>query len=108
VSKSAEVNTPLVALVGVVGALVVFVLIVAAEVLFYHLEDIETYQKVTSQSPEEISNLVAQQQVQLNSYRWVDQKKGIVSIPIDRAMELVVRDLSKPTTTAAGGPPDGH
>jgi hypothetical protein len=98
-ARSAEVNTPLVALIGVVGALIAFLMIVGVEVLFYHLEDIETYKKVILQSPEEISNLVAQQQAQLYSYRWIDQKKGIVSIPIDRAMELVVRDLNRPTTT---------
>ena len=26
----------------------------------------------------------------LNSYRWVDRSKGIVHIPIERAMELMV------------------
>src|SRR5437763_17179313 len=26
----------------------------------------------------------------LNSYRWIDRSQGIVHIPIDRAMELVV------------------
>ncbi|HEX7361353.1 MAG TPA: hypothetical protein VF283_12755, partial [Bryobacteraceae bacterium] len=27
----------------------------------------------------------------LNSYRWVDREKGIVSIPIARAMEIIAR-----------------
>jgi hypothetical protein len=29
------------------------------------------------------------------SYGWVDQKAGIVRLPIDRAMELVVREHAK-------------
>ncbi|HEY4248036.1 MAG TPA: hypothetical protein VGM64_14390 [Lacunisphaera sp.] len=29
------------------------------------------------------------------SYGWIDQKAGIVRIPIDRAMELVVREHAK-------------
>ena len=28
----------------------------------------------------------------LHSYGWIDQEKGIVSIPIDRAMELVAQE----------------
>lgn len=28
----------------------------------------------------------------LTSYQWIDKEKGIVRLPIDRAMELVVRD----------------
>jgi hypothetical protein len=31
-----------------------------------------------------------QQAKQLNSYGWVDQKAGIVRLPIERAMELTV------------------
>lgn len=44
----------------------------------------------------------AEEQV-LNSYGWVDQQKGIVRIPIARAMELVVRK-GLPVRTAP--PPD--
>jgi len=28
----------------------------------------------------------------LHSYRWIDQPNGVVGIPIERAMELVVRE----------------
>src|SRR6266550_2621908 len=31
---------------------------------------------------------------ELNSYSWVDKGKGIARIPIDRAMELTLRDLA--------------
>jgi hypothetical protein len=30
-----------------------------------------------------------------NSYGWVDQKAGIARLPIDRAIELTVRDSAK-------------
>jgi hypothetical protein len=29
----------------------------------------------------------------LEGYAWVDRKKGLVSIPIERAMELMARDV---------------
>ena len=28
-------------------------------------------------------------------YRWVDEKKGLVRIPIDRAIELMVKEAAK-------------
>lgn len=34
-------------------------------------------------------------QAAATSYGWVDQSKGVVRLPIDRAIELTVRDLAK-------------
>jgi hypothetical protein len=51
---------------------------------------------------------------ELNSYAWVDKGKGIARIPIDRAMELTLRDLASkkpapanPIETAAQTPASG-
>jgi hypothetical protein len=33
---------------------------------------------------------VDEKELLLGQYRWVDKSKGVVTIPIDRAMELVV------------------
>ena len=38
----------------------------------------------------------------LNSYAWVDKNKGVVRIPISRAMELTVADLAQKKPVAAG------
>src|ERR1700757_836953 len=47
----------------------------------------------------------------LNTYAWVDKNKGVVHIPITRAMELTVADLAKQKPAAAGpiatAPPQG-
>jgi hypothetical protein len=39
----------------------------------------------------EIREFRQQEEKQLNSYGWVDEKSGIVHIPIDRAMELLAQ-----------------
>jgi hypothetical protein len=39
-----------------------------------------------------LADLRAKQAKQAQSYAWVDQKKGIVQLPIDRAMDLVVKE----------------
>jgi len=33
--------------------------------------------------------------VESSSYAWIDQKAGVVRLPIDRAIELTVRDHAK-------------
>jgi hypothetical protein len=38
-----------------------------------------------------LDDLRARQEKQLGSYAWIDRKAGVVQLPIDRAMELVVR-----------------
>ena len=52
------------------------------------------------QPPKKLNDLLYAQRAQLTDYRVVDAKKGIVSIPIDRAMELVVAELSHPGRAA--------
>jgi hypothetical protein len=51
---------------------------------------------------EDLQQLRAYEGPKLNSYDWVDRDKGVVRIPIDRAMELVVRK-GLPTRTAQAG-----
>jgi hypothetical protein len=39
-----------------------------------------------------LADLRKAQAKQAQTYAWVDQKKGIVQIPIDRAMDLIVKE----------------
>jgi hypothetical protein len=38
-----------------------------------------------------LAALRAEEQAQLESYKWIDRKNGVVQIPIDRAIELLAR-----------------
>ena len=38
----------------------------------------------------------------LNAYAWIDKNKGVVRIPISRAMELTVAELAQKKPAAAG------
>src|SRR5438045_8729582 len=38
---------------------------------------------------------------ELSSYAWVDKAKGVARIPIDRAVQLTMRDLASKKPTAA-------
>ena len=42
-----------------------------------------------------LADLRAREQIESTTYGWVDQQAGVVRIPLDRAVELTVRDLSR-------------
>jgi hypothetical protein len=85
-----DVNTPLLALIGFLGSILVFAIIVLLTVVYYEAEEREEYVKNISQPYAEVDNLLASQQARLVEYRWVDEKNQVVAIPIQRAMQLVV------------------
>jgi hypothetical protein len=97
-SDDPKISTTII--VGVVGLVLVFVLILLLEVLYYRTVEAENYRKVISQQPEELRLARSEQLEQLNTSRWVDRENGVVAIPIDRAMRLVVEE----SRSAGGGP----
>jgi len=42
--------------------------------------------------PSEVRRVTAAQTASMAEYRWVDASAGVVQLPIERAMELVVRE----------------
>lgn len=78
---------------GAIFLALLILIVVGLEAMYYHAENAEWTRKVVGEQPEEIRKLRADQTDRLNSYRWVDAPNHVVAIPIDRAMELEVRDL---------------
>ncbi len=88
-------NVPLSAVAGLVGALLLFVTIVALQAVFNSMQRAEVERKVVTRPSEDLQRLRAQQQEQLGSYGWVDQNAGTVRLPVERAMELVASEAAK-------------
>lgn len=89
-----DINTPMVAVVGFLGAIIVFAVIVLLIVVYYNAEGRQRAEKDLAVPPAEMRRLVAQQEGQLADYRLLDAEKKIVAIPIARAMKLVVDELA--------------
>jgi len=51
----------------------------------------------------DLADYLKQQQKQLDTYGWVDQKAGVVRIPIDRAMDLLLEKGLPVRAESAGG-----
>lgn len=79
---------------GLLGVILTIDVVVGLQALYYwQLSSVETSEELY-QRPPKLAALLTAQQTRLTDYRMVDAKKGIVSVPISRAMELVVAELS--------------
>lgn len=86
------------------GGLLVFILItvviIAAVVIgvsgFYSVVAEHQEEEVINARPsEELAALHAREDQQLTTYGYINKEKGLVQIPIDRAMELVAREAAE-------------
>lgn len=102
-----DVNTATLAVLGTLGGLLTFAIIVLVTVVFNQVQNREEYSKQVNYQPQQIADLVHDQMGRLTEVRWVDRQKGIVAIPIDRAMVAVVNEIRGGTWKAPQGtPPD--
>jgi hypothetical protein len=91
-----DVNVSMIIFVALLGAILTTSVVLGMQVLYYRYEaGVETSPKF-SEPEVKLQKLQAEQRAQLTEYRLLDAKKGIVAIPIDRAMELVVAALPHP------------
>jgi len=91
-------------LVGLVGFLIVIVCVIMVQALWYGANEREFALKNYSAAPQELAQLRASQLAALNSYRWLNEKEGVVGIPIERAIELIVRELNREPQSTATAP----
>ena len=80
--------------IGLVGAVLTVIIVLLLEALVAAEGQAETQRKVIDQPNRELLELEADQSEILDAYRWVDREKGVVAIPVERAMEIVVREES--------------
>lgn len=59
---------------------------------------------LTAENPV-LRDLRATEHAKLTKYKWVDQKAGVVRIPLDRAQELTLRDWSSRAKAAPAAAP---
>ena len=86
-----DLNTPAVAVVGLIGTIIVLAIVLLLTVVFRRAESRQRDQRDVGRPDSQISR----QEGTLADYGWVDEKKGIAHIPITAAMELVVDELSR-------------
>lgn len=90
-----DLNTPMIALVGFVSAIVTFVCIFGLQAAYLQYDRGLQQAKVIDVRLEQVESAIASQKSQLASYGWINREEGVVKLPIDRAMDVVVNEASR-------------
>ena len=94
----------------VVGTILLAVIVVFIQGLYERANRAEFERKVVRETPAELHGLRVQQLTRLNAMAWVDKKNGIVAVPIDKAIDLLLADpdpaapVALPAPSAPGTP----
>ncbi len=86
-----DINLGLLATVGAVGAILLFVLVTGTIDLYDSAKTAELQSRSLGQANVPLMDLKFAQMKRIETYRWVDQKHGVVAIPVERAMELMIQ-----------------
>ena len=82
-SPQDELRASPIVTVGTVSSILLFILVVGFSALFLYVEN-QAVEKASPLLLEEVRCLKSQQMGEINSYRWISQKEGIVRIPVER------------------------
>jgi hypothetical protein len=87
----------------VTGLVMILLFVGLAAWVVAQREHVQTYDEVRKeQRLKNLADLNGENQKILSQYRWIDKAKGVVGIPIDRAMSLVLTELQSIQPHAAG------
>lgn len=79
---------------AVIGGFALFALIVALAYLPQRPDTVQQGALTPTERYQRLTDMRAKEAKQINSYGWVDQQKGVVQLPIDRAVELTIQELN--------------
>lgn len=85
-----DMNTPVIALVGFVSAVVTFICIIGLQAAYLQFEKQQYEEKVVNVKLEVEDSIVSAQKAKLNDgYSWVDKGTKTIGMPIEQAMKVV-------------------
>ena len=89
-----DLNIPGIIAAGVFAVLLVIAAIAGLQGLFYKVSEDQRQVKVIDQEPAGFKTLQYEQLTKMSGYEWTSRASGTVGIPIERAMEIVVKEQS--------------
>ncbi len=94
-----DVSTKKVLFWGIAGVIIVVIIVVFLVEYFIFVKEEYYHEYVEKPRSEELMKLRERENKELASYKLLDDEKGIYRIPIERAMELVVKEASTKKVT---------
>ena len=116
-----EPQAGLIYLLGAISLIGVLFMMVGVQAYYNHVREEAEYNQVLSPVADDLKSLHSQEDEELHTYKYVDRTRGVVQIPISRAMQLIAEEAAakklkyfqKPTPVksvagpAPGAPADG-
>ena len=99
-----DLNVPVMAYWGVLSCLLTFAIILGIQVVYYRAANAEVRRKVVGAVYVDSETVLAAQEAKLARYGWLNRDAGIVAIPVDRAMEIMVREQADSNRTESESP----
>ncbi len=91
-----DVKTTNIAYIGFMSVIVTVIIILLLQVLYFQTRlNQAAAEEATAGPPTELANLTATQQTALTRVEVVDREKGVVTVGIQRAMDLVISELDE-------------
>ncbi len=90
-----DVSVKVVVIVAILSALLLVAFVVLLDDYFVYTSQKDLYARELSVPSKQLEELHQHEKEALNSYKIVDQKKGIYQIPIDRAMKLTIAKYAR-------------
>ncbi|QDU76726.1 hypothetical protein Pan97_37810 [Bremerella volcania] len=85
-----DMNTPVIALVGFVSAVVTFICIIGLQAAYLQFEKQQYEEKVVNVKLEVEDSIVSAQKAKLNDgYSWVNKETKTIGMPIEQAMKVI-------------------
>ena len=79
---------------GAITVIGLVAVILGVQFYFDQMTEREVYEKVLVPVSADLKNLHNQEDEELNSYKYIDRDKGVVQIPIARAMQLIASEAA--------------
>lgn len=106
-AAKSDVHSLLIVMWGVGFTVVVMAMLIWLHSWFYVVRNDVVQERVLSVKDPRLQELRDLEHEELTTYGWVDKDQGVVRIPIDRAMDLVVKE-SAPGRSAPPAGSDGE
>jgi hypothetical protein len=100
-SQEEGINVNGLVFAGVVSTVLVIGSVIALTAMYHNFEG-SMAAKVQAEPYAAAGNYQSDQDKVLGSYGWVDEKKGVVAIPIEQAMDIMARRASQTPAKTAG------
>ena len=100
-----DVRTSTVAMVGLLGIIALVAIVLLLDLIAAVMVEQEVRLHESEPAETQVAKARTRQEERLAEYRWVSREAKAVAVPIDRAAELVLRDLAAPKEEDRGKTP---